>query len=648
MGLQDGPRRLLHLSTASRACVGTYASRLMARRRPIDWVNWTLYQRGWILCVLAFVVVLATSFAPSPPPQPELPPTYTNGEAAKLAKSIKEFDANFPDRRPGSAGSLESAQWIKQQLASMNNMETSLHSTTTTVPGKSQPVSVTDVEAVLSTGRTPQVIAIVANRDTIDAKGTGDSAGTLMMIELAKSLNLTTDLRRKILFVSTDAGQFGNAGARLLAQRLEKQREQLIAIINLDRVGNGKRELFVPTTPSGHHSSPVGLMLAARESVIDEGGSDELPSTLRQLLRLGVPVTMYEHGPTLQRGLPTVTLTRADEGSRGNKSTVSPEQLAATVRAVQRMLGTLDAVDSLQAAGKTYILTAHRAYRGWSLKVLIATLLLPVWLVVVDMLVRLRHTHNLPAAVGTVLRGLVAGLWIITSLWLVGATGLFPAASDLPPPAIGGAIGHWVGLILWIALSSAGWILARGPDWQRRHVEGRDQAVLAVSLAAICVLSAFALAVNPFAVIFAIPTLHVWIWLASRRVFGTQLTTAVWAAGAIGPFIAACIVANAAGVSGSAPWYWVELLRTRTFPASLSMLAACAGAAGGLAYLSAMGLTSSPMLPRIAQRLSGQRMPNVDADGIVGRLIAASPTQTRRISGTKTIREPRNRSRVRD
>jgi hypothetical protein len=341
-----------------------------------------------------------------------------------------------------------------------------------------------------------------------------------------------------------------------------------------------------------------------------EGGDPSLGGLTAQLSRLAAPVTLREHGQLLERGLPAITITAGDDQLRASgDDKPSAASVGAGVRAVQRLVGTLEQVDQLQSAGKTWISTDRRVYRGWALKIFIASLLIPVWVAAVDMLVRHRRGWNLALAVGTAARAMLAGVIAVATLWLLGLVGLLPASSDRPPNP--GAIDdvRVFAMLVWLLVVVAGWLLARGPDWRRQRLASRRSAIgpdtpeLVVTLVGLVIVSVLALAVSPYAVLFIAPALHLWICIPSWRVvFSPARATALWCAGFIGPMLTLLAVGARADSGLGTGWFAVQLMQSRTVPPMLSLLI---GAGGGLCLLllvSARGRVAYPALPVIRAR----------------------------------------------
>jgi hypothetical protein len=578
----------------------------MGRRRPVDFVGWRLYRRALLVPVLALLVLLATSFRAEAPMQAALPPTLANEQAASLLGDSHDFSELFPDRHPNSAGASDSAHWMLDEFRQIPELRAKTVPSTTLDPATGKSVSLVNVEATLP-GRTRELVVIHAHRDTAaDGRGS-DAVGQIALLSLARELQATRDRRRSYMFVSTDGATLNGGGARVLARRLAR-RGGVVAIIGIDRLGAGAT-LHVDAAPSGRHAPPLGLVQAATGSVEAEGGDPSVGGVFSQVARLASPVTLREHGQLLMEGLPALTITAGDDQLSANGDhRAEPAQVGAGLRAVQRLVGTIDQVDQLQSAGKTWVASDRRVYRGWALKIFVAAMLIPIWVGSVDMLVRHRRGWNLAAAVGSNARAMLAGMTGIAALWVLGGIGLFPDSGDRPPnPGTLDDV-HVFALIVWALITVGAWLVARGPDWRRqkrraRSVAGPDTPELVVGLVALVVLSVLALAVSPYTVLFAVPALHVWICMASWRViFSRTRVIAVWTVGLAGPLLALVAIGARSDTGVGTGWFALQLLQTRTIPPMLALIGGAAGGVAGLMLVAALGKVASPALPVLRAR----------------------------------------------
>jgi hypothetical protein len=583
----------------------------MGRRRPVDFVGWRLYRRAMVVPVLALLVLLVTSFRAEVPVQGALPPTLANEQAATLLEDAGQFQELFPERGPRSPGAIDSAQWMLDEFKELGLSAKTVPATTVD-PATNRSVGLVNVEAILP-GRTRELVVIHAHRDTASEGRGSDAVGQVALLALARELKSTRDLRRTYLFVSTDGATLNGGGARALASRLAR-RGAVVAVIGIDRLGAGGA-LRVDASPSAEFAPPLGLVRAATGSVDAEGGDASIGGVMTQVARLAAPVTLREHGQLLARGLPALTVTAGDDQLRtSGDAKATAADVGAGVRAVQRLVGTLEQVDQLQSAGKTWVASERRVYRGWALKIFVASLLIPVWLAAVDMLVRHRRGWNLAAAIGTAARAMLAGIVAIATLWMLAGIGLLPGSGDRPPnPGTLDDVRVFT-VLVWGLVVALAWLLARGPDWRRqRHASrraaiGPDTPELVVALVGLVLVSVLALAVSPYAVLFIAPALHVWMCIPSWRVvFSPRRATIVWAAGLVGPLLALVAVGARSDTGLGAGWFALQLVQTRTIPPMLALLIGCGGGLLGLLLVASRGRVANPALPVIVTRWTALR-----------------------------------------
>ena len=74
------------------------------------------------------------------------------------------------------------------------------------------------------------------------------------------------------------------------------------------------------------------------------------------------------------------------------------------------------------------------------------------------------------------------------------------------------------------------------------------------------VVALLVVATNPFALLFLLPSLHIWLWLPHARDRGPAAQFALLAAGLLGPFILIGSFMFRFGLGFDAPWYLAELV----------------------------------------------------------------------------------------
>jgi hypothetical protein len=118
-----------------------------------------------------------------------------------------------------------------------------------------------------------------------------------------------------------------------------------------------------------------------------------------------------------------------------------------------------------------------------------------------------------------------------------------------------------VALLVLVALSTLGWFVVRpglvgGGQATRPEELGGHLAAMVVLLGVTLVLTV----VNPYSLLFVLPSLHAWLWLphVPREPFGAR--AALYAAGFVGPLLLVVSIAVRLGTGLDAIWYLVALV----------------------------------------------------------------------------------------
>jgi hypothetical protein len=144
--------------------------------------------------------------------------------------------------------------------------------------------------------------------------------------------------------------------------------------------------------------------------------------------------------------------------------------------------------------------------------------------------------------------------FIYLGAWQTGAAR--PLAPELSP----GTDWPVVALIVFTCVLAVGWLVARDRLLPRRPLgDGEELAGQVAGLLVLAVLSLVVVAMNPYAVIFVLPSLHAWIWLPQVRGGPAPLAVAVLVAGFLGPLLLVGSVASRLGLGLDAPWYLAQL-----------------------------------------------------------------------------------------
>ncbi len=544
--------------------------RLGSLERP---VSGRLYRGTWLLVGMPLLIAAfsVSKAVPLPAPQPNLPPTFDRAGTIALASDLAD---SYPDRVPGTAGAAGAAAWFSDQLAPYG-FEVQKDRFRALVPGHGQQALVNQVVTI--PGRLPTELVVMAHRDDSGAgPGASDNAsGVATLVQLARSYGTPVAAPgtraisplHTLVFVATDGGAFGALGARRFART---HTGHVLAVIDLDALaGRGPPRLVL--TGSEPRLAAPGLVETAAQRILDASGSrPHRPTAFAQLIDLAFPFTLYEQGPLVERGLPALTLTSAEErppaGFSDQASRLDPVRLAQLGGAAQQLLRWLDSGVELAPGTKSYVYFGPRILPGWAIELVLISAVAPFLLAAVDLFARCRRRH-IPLAPAFRSYRSRAGFW----LWAAGIfelfalVGVWPASPAVAlPPDVSPAT-HWpaVGLLGFAILCALGWLVARARLVPRRSVSPSEEiAGTAAALLALAVVALLVVATNPYALVFLLPSLHAWLWLSHARARPLWARAALLVAGSIGPLLLLGSLAWRYGLGLDAPWYLAELTAT--------------------------------------------------------------------------------------
>ncbi len=602
-------------------------------------VNGRLYRAGLMVAVIPLLLVAFTIASPAALLKPTLPEAFDTAAASALSTSLA---TGYPDRVPGTPGAGDgkpyggATAWFVQQLRPYG-LALSASTWTADVPGLGR-VPLTNLSAVAA-GQSPEAIVVMAHRDDLGiAQGANDNAsGTAVLVELARAYAEPRGIARgsvqsphTLIFLSTDGGAYGALGvAHFLAT--SRYRRHIAAVLNLDALaGPGAPRLEIG---GDRARSPSPTLLATATARISEqiGDAPARDSLFDQLIDLGFPLTLYEQGPFLAAGIPAVTLTtggdRPPSAFGDNANLLKTRRLGQLGLAAQELLGSLDQDVELAPATASFLWTGARTIRGWAVELLLIGLLVPVAIAVVDLYALGRRND---VALGPAVRALCSrlGFWlfvaaVFTCFRLLGA---FPGGPPRPPNPVNPVIDHWpVAALLALALLAlGGWCLARQRLVVRRPVTAAEQfAGYLVALVTLLLAALLVAATNPFALVFVLPVVHVWLWLPQIRIARAPVRLALFVLGLAGPGLVLGSLALRLKLGFAAPWYLLELV-ANGYIGPLAVLITLAGTAAAAQLAAAAAGRYAPYPPMRERGPRGPIRELVRSTAVLGRRLRAA------------------------
>jgi Peptidase family M28 len=491
-------------------------------------LNGRLYRSAFVPFLLALAVAAFSLTARPQPLTSTLAPDAFDGAGAFA--ELKSLAAEFPDRRPGSAGDDALAERVAHTLEGLGNAGRGGFQVRTrrfqaqTIDGERTLETVIAQRAGAS-GGTP--IVILAHRDASARGAEAELSGTVALLELARVF-AARETQRTIVLVSTSGGSGGDAGAADFVAHDSSGRAPIDAAIVLgDLAGARERKPFVVPYSDGFGSAPELLQRTLAGAIMQNvGGDPGAPSAIGQVAHLAFPFAVGEQGALNAGGVPSVLVQVSGErgpGGEGSSSeAVSVERLEGFGRAVLSAVDALDAAPDISSAPQTGVVATPKMIPEWVLRLLLATLLIPPLLVVADGYARLRRRRGASGDL-SIGRGL---LWAVACALPFFAAAMFArglgwldvlhAAPPMPAPASAlplsaSAVRAVLAVALVLGLGWLAWPVAirRLGLSVRPDTDDAGMAMLVVLLG----VGVAAWALNPYAALLVLPALHLWLLL---------------------------------------------------------------------------------------------------------------------------------------
>ncbi len=477
-----------------------------------------LYRAAFIPLLFALAIA---GFSLTPRPRPftsTLAPDAFDGSRA--FSDMRTLADEFPRRRPGSSGDRALAGRIARMIGSLGDTTSggfSVHSREFEAQTIDGTRTLTTVIAERPGSSVGEPIVILAHRDAAGRGAQAELSGTAVLLELARVF-ATSSTQRSMILVSTSGGSGGNAGSAEFAAHLGGPVDA--ALVLGDLAGQRARKPFVVSFSADPGSAPVGLQSTVSAAMVAEVGTDPgTPSVLNQLAHLTFPFTVSEQGPLDAHGIPAVLVQVSGEHGPTANEPVSPGRLKNFGRAALSSVYALDQGGDVSDTIETGVVLQRKVLPLWALRLLLGALLLPVLLVSVDGLARLRRQRKPVTrwtlwALACALPFLICALFVVL-LGRLGVLAVAPAEPVLPAAlpfdaATGEAL---LAAALVLVLTWLAWpvLMRRVQLPGRAHSDAAGLAVMLVLLG----VSVAVWAADPLTLLLLLPALHLWLLVVS-------------------------------------------------------------------------------------------------------------------------------------
>jgi hypothetical protein len=574
-------------------------------------VSTRIYRAAWLVVAVPVLVAAFSVGRPDALPPPRAQPFF-DGETA--LQFTNDLVTEASDRSPGTDGQREAADWVEEVLRGYGfTIERQTFSAE--IPGLGTKELVNIVATAPRTGQAAvqarRAIVVLAHRDNVGSSpGADDNAsGTGALLELARDQG-SASLVHPILLVSTDGGAYGGLGATHFAES-RPYAGRIAALINLDSIGSGDppRIEFAGDTP--RVPSPTLLATAGEAIEAQSGTEPRRPGAIAQLVDLAFPFSFYEQAPFVSRGVPAVTVTTGDSRPRPPEGDtlagLDQARLGELGRAAQTLVTSLDGAAEVAGGTQSYLFFGTRFLYGWTLQLVLVFALIPFLAATVDLFARCRRRHiALRPALRSYLSRLCVWLWVGAVFALFTAVGLLPSGEDRPIAPDSPTAGDWpvAALTALLGVSALAWLAVRPRLTPTRSINRQEE--LGGHLAAMLVLAIVALvvtAVNPYSLIFVLPSLHAWLWLPQVRDRRRAVQLAVYLLGFAGPLLLLASFAIRFEMGLDAIWYLLALTAVGYVPVPLVAAFLAWGAAA--AQVGAVTLGTYAPYPDLSERTPG-------------------------------------------
>ncbi len=500
-----------------------------------------------------------------------IPQVRTTFDADSAFLATRILSENFGNRVTGGEPSYEAAAYLAARFRTLG-LATAVQQFPLVV--KDALLQGRNVIA-RSPGTVPGTIVLLAHYDgqpTSDQSAGDDASGVAVVLELARVLERHGH-RHPIVYLLTDAGEWGMAGAREFVASLDDPR-QVLAAIAFDHVENGVgKAIAIRSGGSGDDYAPSWLRRGAAAAYAAGGVRTTDIGTLEEWLQRVLGPTMSDQGPFIDEDIAAVDLdvvSRREDYARflyhtpGDRwETLDPRSFQLLGEGAERLVLALDAAGTVRGPVHYLGLGDERMVKGFAILLAAIALFVPLALATWE---AWQAVLSDPASRAAVRAELVrAGSWWLVALsgllalWAAVVVGLLPEYQAAPATVRDPFLytTRWAPVLTTLAVMVVVGGLLRAMRGRPGLTATHPLAGRAAALSTLLLVAALTLVHNPFAAVWLL-VLPAWLWPwigPTRRPLTGAASALVVLVSAVPLGVAILVLSRPLGVGGEFGWY---------------------------------------------------------------------------------------------
>ncbi len=270
-------------------------------------------RKKFVFVIVFLILFSITACSPGPENKINLDPNSIRFDGNRAFDIESEFVTQFTNRHSGTDQNWLATEWLREQFTqygwkcSFDEWE---------VINYSEPLKLRNVVCRLpgeiTEGR--HEILVVAHHDQASTTIQGadnDGSGIAILLHLAEIFDAEKPLKYTLVFVATDAEEYGMLGSLRYIQT-HPNTDDIIAGISLDNVG---REYYdsmnMELVGQSRKYGQIWFALTARDAAraVDGLWDVNLRAPIDQALDQAVPISFMDQGPMVTAGVPAVGFT---------------------------------------------------------------------------------------------------------------------------------------------------------------------------------------------------------------------------------------------------------------------------------------------------------------------------------------------------